>query len=88
MPPELRRQLRVVVETAPLSSLMYLTHPRLRDAEVQAVRKSLLEFAATPEGQAFMQRGGYGAFTRVDGSELQAFRPYALQVQAMLRKSR
>jgi len=88
MPPELRQQLRVLVETAPLSSLMYLTHPRLPEAEVLAVRKALLDFAATPSGQAFMQRGGYGAFTRVDGSELQAFRPYALQVQAMLRKSR
>jgi len=87
MPPELRRQLRVVVETAPLSSLMYLTHPRLGDAEAQAVRKTLLDFAATPGGVTFMQRGGYGAFTRVDGSELQAFRPYALQAQAMLRKS-
>lgn len=88
MPPEMHRQLRVLIETAPLSSLMYLTHPRLRDAEAQAVRKALLDFAATPAGQAFMQRGGYGAFTRVDGSELQAFRPYALQAQEMLRKSR
>jgi phosphonate transport system substrate-binding protein len=86
MPPELRRQLRVIVETPPLSSLMYLTHPRLPDAETQAVRKALLEFAATPKGQAFMQRGGYGAFTRVDGSELQAFRPYALQAQEILQK--
>ncbi len=88
MPPEMHRQLRVLIETAPLSSLMYLTHPRLRDAEAQAVRKALLDFAATPAGQAFMQRGGYGAFTRVDGSELQAFRPYALQAQEMLRKPR
>lgn len=88
LPPELRRQLRVIVETAPLSSLMYLAHPRLRDAEVQAVRKALLEFAAAPAGQAFMQRGGYGAFTRVDGSELSAFRPYALQAQEMLQESR
>ena len=32
MPPELRQQLRVLAETPPLSSLMYLTHPRLRDS--------------------------------------------------------
>ncbi|KVW96255.1 ABC transporter substrate-binding protein [Thiobacillus denitrificans] len=85
MPPELRQQLRVLAETPPLSSLMYLTHPRLRDAEAQAVRKTLLSFATTPEGQAFMQRGGFGGFADVDGNELQAFRPYALQVQEMLR---
>lgn len=85
MPAELRQQLRVLAETPPLSSLMYLTHPRLRDAEAQAVRQALLKFAATPEGIAFMQRGGYGGFTPVNGSELRAFRPYALQVQEMLR---
>ena len=88
MPPELRQQLRVLAETPPLSSLTYLTHPRLCDAEAEAVRKALLSFAATAEGQTFMQRGGYGGFADVDGSELRAFRPYALQVQEMLRASR
>jgi len=87
-PPELRQQLRVLAESPPLSSLMYLTHPRLRDAEAQAIRNALLRFAASPEGQAFMQRGGYGGFADVDGSELRAFRPYALQAQELLRNVR
>jgi phosphonate transport system substrate-binding protein len=87
-PPELRRQLRVLVESPPLSSLMYLTHPRLHDTEALAIRTALLSFAASPEGQAFMQRGGYGGFADVDGSELQAFRPYALQAQTLLRDVR
>lgn len=88
MSPELRQQLRVLIETPPLSSLMYLTHPRLRDREATAVRQALLDFADTPEGQAFMQRGGYGGFVAVDGSELRAFRPYALQAQELLRGHR
>ncbi len=88
MPPELRRQLRVLAETPPLSSLMYLAHPRLGDAEAQAVREALREFAASPAGQAFMQGGGYGGFAEVDGHELRAFRPYALQAQDILRSTR
>lgn len=88
LPADLRGQLRILAETAPLSSLMYLAHPRLRDSEAQAVRKALLLFAATPEGRAFMQRGGYGGFAEVDGRELQAFRPYALQVQEILQANR
>jgi len=88
LPPELRQQLRVLAETPPLSSLMYLTHPRLGDAEAQAVRKALLSFAASPEGLAFMQRGGYGGFANVEGDELRAFRPYALQAQEMLQAIR
>ncbi len=86
--PELRRQLRVLAKTPPLSSLTYLTHPRLRDAEAEAVRKALLHFATLPEGRAFMQRGGYAGFVSVDGSELRAFHPYALQVQDLLRTTR
>ena len=85
LPPELRQQLRVLTETAPLSSLMYLTHPRLRDREANAIRRALLDFAATPEGKAFMLHGGYGGFAAVDGSELRAFRPYALQAEEMMR---
>lgn len=88
MSPDMRRQLRVLIETPPLSSLMYLTHPRLRDAETQSARRALLNFAAAPEGQAFMQRGGYGGFANVDGSELHAFRTYALQAQKMLQNTR
>jgi phosphonate transport system substrate-binding protein len=88
LPTEQRQQLRVLAETPPLSSLMYLTHPRLRDRESAVVRKALLDFAATPEGQTFMKKGGYGGFAPVDGSELRAFRPYALQVQDMLRATR
>lgn len=85
LPTDLRRQLRVLVRTAPLSSLMYLTHPRLRDREAMAIREALLEFAATPQGKAFMQSGGYGGFVAVDGSELRAFRPYALQAEEMMQ---
>ena len=85
LPDELRQQLRILIETAPLSSLMYLTHPRLRDQEANAIRNALLDFAATPEGKVFMQHGGYGGFVAVDGSELRAFRPYALQAEEMMR---
>ena len=88
MPLDVRRQLRVLVETAPLSSLMYLTHPRLRDAETRSARRALLRFAASPAGQALIQRGGYGGFANVDGSELHAFRPYALQTLKMLQNTR
>lgn len=88
LPPEVRERLRVLAETPPLSSLMYLAHPRLRDREADAVRRGLIAFAKTAEGAAFLERGGYGGFVAVDGSELRAFRPYALQAQEMLRATR
>jgi phosphonate transport system substrate-binding protein len=83
-----RRQLRILIETPALSSLMYLTHPRLRDHEAQTIHKALIDFEATPEGRTFMLRGGYGEFSAVGASELHAFRPYAQQAQEMLRETR
>lgn len=85
LPAGIRDQLRIVIETPPFSSLMYLTHPRLRDREADAIRRALLDFAVTPQGKAFLQRGGYGGFVPVDGNELRAFRPYALQVEKMMQ---
>lgn len=85
MPADLRSQLRVLTETPPLSSLTYLTHPRLHDVEVTTIRNTLLNFATTPAGQAFLKQGGFGGFSPLDGNELNAFRPYALQTQIMLQ---
>lgn len=85
MPPDLHSQLRVLRETPPLSSLTFLTHPRLHDAEVAMIRNTLLNFATTPAGQAFLKQGGFGGFSPLDGNELNAFRPYALQTQKMLQ---
>jgi phosphonate transport system substrate-binding protein len=84
-PPDLHKQLHVLLETPPLSSQTYLAHPRLRDAEVRTIRKTLLDFATTPEGQAFLKNSGLGGFSPLNSNELNAFRPYALQTQKMLQ---
>lgn len=88
MRPELRQNLRVLAETPPLPSLMYLTHPRLPEAEAQAIRSALLTFATSPDEQALTHRGGHGDIGPIDNNELLAIRPYALQAQEMLRKTR
>jgi phosphonate transport system substrate-binding protein len=84
-PPDLHQQLHVLLETPPLSSLTYLTHPRLRDAEVKTIRNTLLRFANTPAGRALLKQGGFGGFSTLNSNELNAFRPYALQTQKMLQ---
>lgn len=88
LPPNVRQQVHVLFQTPPLSSLMYLTHPRLREAEVQAVHAAFLAFGDSPAGRAFMRRGGFGRYVDADGRELRFFRPYALLAQEMLRETR
>ena len=88
LPKSVRGQLRVLAETPPLSSQMFLAHPRVTNAEAEAIRLALLAFAATPRGQTFMQQGGFGSLVAVEGDELRAFRPYALRAQEMLKAVR
>ncbi|MHB1354326.1 MAG: phosphate/phosphite/phosphonate ABC transporter substrate-binding protein [Thiobacillus sp.] len=88
LPPEVRARLRILAETGPLSSLMYLTHPRLRARDTEAIRRGILAFAATAEGARFLRRGGYGSFVPADDGELPALQAYALQVREMLRAPR
>lgn len=88
MRPELRQQLRVLAVTPSLPSLMYLTHPRLPAAEVQAIRTALLDFSASPDAQARKHHGYHGAIGPIDDAMLLAIRPYALQAQEMLRQKK
>lgn len=88
LPAEVQSGLRILAETPSLSSQMFLTHPRLREQEALAVRQMLLVYAATSEGRAFMERGGFGGFAELDGRELLAFKTYALEVQAQLKAPR
>ncbi|OYW37873.1 MAG: ABC transporter substrate-binding protein [Hydrogenophilales bacterium 12-61-10] len=84
-PPQLRAQLHVLMETPPISSLTYLAHPRISDAEAQIIKTTLLQFAATQNGRAFLKKGQFGGFSPLDKNELNAFRQYALQAQKMLQ---
>lgn len=86
LPTSQRNQLRVLARTAPLSSLTYLAHPRLRDREAAALREALLAFADSTEGRAFLDAGGFGGLVDAEDSELAAFRTHALRAQALLRQ--
>lgn len=84
-PPQLRAQLHVLMETPPISSLTYLAHPSISDAEAHKIKTSLLQFAATQNGRAFLNKGHFGGFSTLGKNELNAFRPYALQAQKILQ---
>ncbi len=87
-PEAARAQLRILLETPPLSSLTYLAHPRLRDRDAEMLRASLLAFAESPEGRAFLANGGYGGLVAAEDSELGQFHEYALRAQGLLRERR
>jgi phosphonate transport system substrate-binding protein len=84
LPAEVRAGLTILAETPPLSGQVFLTHPRLSDAEAQAIHRALLRYAETPQGRRFIAHGGFGGLVRLDGRELQNFKRYPLETQRLL----
>jgi ABC-type phosphate/phosphonate transport system, periplasmic component len=88
LPRTVQAGLRIIARSAALSGQVFLTHPRLRDAEAQAIRNALLSYAVTPQGRQFIARGGFGGLIRLDGRELQGFRQFAPETQQLLHDAR
>lgn len=88
LPETMRQQLRVIAETKALSSQMFLTHPRVNERDAAAIQETLLAFERLPAGQSFMTKSGFGKLVTVRDGEFQVFRPYALEVQRLVRDAR
>lgn len=85
LPDAVRAQLRVIAETPPLSSQMFLSHPRVSEQEALAIHQTLLDFERSPEGQRLMQRSGFGALMDVHDDGFSENRRYALEAQRLIR---
>lgn len=84
MRPDLRRQLRMLDETPPLPGLIYLVHPRLNDAELQAVERAFRTFSNVSGTSVQPHVQAHGDIVQLDGTEMQAIQPYAMQIQNLL----
>ncbi|MEQ1661777.1 MAG: phosphate/phosphite/phosphonate ABC transporter substrate-binding protein [Thiobacillus sp.] len=88
LPEDMRQQLRVIAETRALSSQMFLTHPRVNERDAASIQEALLAFERLSAGQTFMTKSGFGKLVPVRDGEFQVFRPYALEVQRLMRDVR
>ncbi len=66
--------------------LMTLAHARLGADTIERVRRALLRFQETPEGQAFFRDTGYQGYREVTPEALRALRPYVAVTERMLRQ--
>ncbi|WP_460021476.1 phosphate/phosphite/phosphonate ABC transporter substrate-binding protein [Magnetospira thiophila] len=85
MAPETIDRLRVIGNTVdePIF-ILFLAAPQVEDAEVQAVRQALLDFAASDEGRAFAQATGYGHIAPVSSDDLTSLDRYLGSVRRAL----
>lgn len=80
----MQSKLRIIKTTAEFPSQVYLVNSRLGNAQEQAIRNALLGFMQSPQGKAFLARGGFEGLRKIGVSELRQFDADAQQVKQRL----
>lgn len=84
MPPEQRRNLRIVAEMASFPSLIYIVHPRMSASRREKLARSLHRFGKEPAGRAFFAATGFGDFVPVTPAEMRRLDPYVRETRRLL----
>lgn len=85
LPEDLRSGLRIVAISESIPNQFILANPRLPPARIEAIRKALLEFAATEEGRHFFESNGFGGLKTASEADLKKMESYARDVQSQLK---
>ncbi len=86
LPQPLRGSLRVVAVSPVVPSQFYLANPRLGPGGIEAVRRALAKFAATPEGKTFFRKNGFGGFRPAREDGLRKVEPFAREAKRLLEE--
>jgi phosphonate transport system substrate-binding protein len=90
LPREMRDGLRIIAETPPMPSHVFLVHPRISEAQEREIIKVIEQFMQGETGKAFLQKNGYGGvralktneLKQVEGDARELKRRFKLQEQA------
>lgn len=85
LPEDLRNGLRVVATSESIPNQFILANPNLSPARIEAIRKALLDFAATAEGRQFFETNGFGGLKPASESDLKKMEPYARDAHNLLK---
>lgn len=86
VPPDVRAKVTEWPTSVEVPHLMTLAHARLGADAIERVRRALLRFQDTVEGQAFFRDTGYLGYRDVAPEALRALRPYVAVTERMLRQ--
>lgn len=84
LPENIRKDLRIIKTTASFPGQVYLIHPRVGNVREQAIHAALQEFMQTPQGQAFLEQGGFEGLRVIKRSELSQFALDGQQIKQQL----
>lgn len=76
LPPDIRRELRVLAKTREVPHMMVMAHPRLSQSEYEHLQSSLLAFSRTDAGRNFFESTGYGGMVPISDLDMKRLRPF------------
>lgn len=73
---EQKEQLRLIATSASMPGFVLMAHKRIPKRDVDKLRKALLSFHTTPQGEAYFAASGTKGFGMVDSATMSSFDPY------------
>lgn len=84
MPEDLRNSVRIIAQTQRMPHVVFLAHPRFGPAGLEQLKKVLLQFPHTAEGQAFMKSSGFEGLRPVEETDLKSVDPILKELKRLL----
>jgi phosphonate transport system substrate-binding protein len=84
LPADVKQQLWVIAESAPLPSLVYLVNQRVSPERERQIQGGIERFMQSKAGRAFLDKGGFGGTHRLTRTELNRVAADAQQVKRIL----
>lgn len=87
MPEALRNSVRIIAQTQRLPHVMYMAHPRLGRESADQISMTLLQFANTSQGRAFLKTSGFEGMRTVEEADLRIVDPFIKELKRLLGTS-
>jgi phosphonate transport system substrate-binding protein len=89
IPASASEALRVITVLSTTTPLLYLASPALAPAEVETLRRTMMEFAnSTPAGQKFVNELGHGGLVPIAARDMASLDPLVADLKAQLESTR
>jgi len=85
LPPDIRRELRVLTKTREVPHMMVMANPRLSQSEYEHLQSSLLAFTRTGAGRIFFETTGYGGMVPISDLDMERLRPFLQHLKEHVR---
>ena len=88
IPEDVRAKIRTLPLDVHVPHLMTLASRRLQGVDIQRLRTALLNFAHSPEGEAFFRETGYQGYVDISRQDIESLKPFVDLTVKMMRQGR